>query len=339
MVGWANIHGGFAVGFMLIVTYLVGEVVNHLTRHQDDPVLGWPQLKNLGIVTLISLAVVVINPHTWRMWVYPFQTVGIGALRDFIQEWQSPDFHQAHAQPFVVMLLLVIAAMARSGRRADWTDLALIAMWTVWSLFAGRNIAIFGVVGTPILARYADLAWSRQWQTWEYHHVPFSTTSTGSSSGGLKSLRVTLNWVLLILVTSAALIKISLPLSRETNLRIERSTMPYEAVEFIREQRPAGPMLNSYNWGGYLIFKLWPDYPVYIDGRTDLYDDRFIRRYLSVVAAQDGWEQILSDDRINLVLIEHDSALAKFLRRDSNWSEIYQDEMAAIFSRKTTLTP
>jgi hypothetical protein len=333
MLFWANIHGGFAIAFMLIVAYLVGETANHLTGHKEDPVVSWARLKYLLLAALISLAVVVVNPHTWRMWLYPFQTIGIGALRDFIQEWRSPDFHLTHAQPFILMLLLVVVTMARSGRDADWTDLALVGMWTMWALFAARNIAVFGLVITPVLARYADLAWTRQWQQWGYQQAPFTAMSSRPARYGSRNPKVMLNWILLGLVIVAALIKISLPLTAEANLKNERDSLPYKAVAFIQEEQPPGPIFNSYNWGGYLIFKLWPDYPVYIDGRTDLYDDVFIRRYLKVTVADEGWEQTLREDRINLVLIETNSTLAKFLSQSPEWTEIYQDDMASVFRK------
>jgi len=333
MLVWANTHGGFAIGLMLMLTYLVGEAINNITAHQDDPVVSWSRLKHLLVVIIISLAVVVINPYTWRMWLYPFQTVGIGALRDFIQEWQSPDFHLPMAQPFILMLLLVLAALARAGRRADWTDLTLVALWTGWSLFAGRNISVFGLVVTPILARYADLAWTRQWQTWGYTRPPFSSFETQPSR--TSSFISYVNWGLLTLIIVAALVKISIPLLPQTNLQVEQASEPYHAVQFMQRQRPPGPIFNNYNWGGYLIFKLWPEYPVYIDGRTDLYDDAFIRRYIDVMVANNGWQQTLDEDGINLVFIETDSTLAKFLRQDPAWTEIYRDEMAVIFVRKT----
>jgi hypothetical protein len=333
MLLWVNIHGGFAIGFMLMLAYLVGEAVNNITVHKDDPVVTWSGLKHLIVVIVISLAVVVINPHTWRMWLYPFQTVGISALRDFIQEWQSPNFHLPYVQPFVLMLLLVVAALARAGRRADWTDLALVAMWTSWALFAARNIAIFGLVVTPILARYADLAWTGQWQTWGYQRVPFSYNPPPASGRTTRNPKLILNWVLLGLVFIAALVKIVVPLTPRANLKAEQDGLPYDAVEFLKKDKPAGPLFNSYNWGGYLIFKLWPEYPVYIDGRTDLYDDTFIRRYLDVMVANEGWQQTLNDDGTNLVFIESNSTLAKFLRQDPTWVEVYHDEMAAIFTR------
>ncbi|MEW5956863.1 MAG: hypothetical protein AB1801_04000 [Chloroflexota bacterium] len=338
MVLWANIHGGFAIGFMLMLAYASGEVANHLTKHTDDPVVSWSRLRYLLLVMAISLAVVVVNPHTWRMWLYPFQTVGIGALREFIQEWQSPNFHLPYVQPFALMLLLVVAAVARAGRRADWTDLALAALWTGWALFAARNIAIFGLVITPILARYADLAWTRQWQVWQGKDEGGSRPDEmGPITNWTPPRRADypiLNYALLGLVLVAALIKIIIPLTPTANLKAEQDSLPAAAVEFIQQNQPPGPLFNSYNWGGYLIFKLWPDYPVYIDGRTDLYDDAFIRRYLSVMVADEGWEQILSEDGINLVIVESNSTLAKFLCGDPDWTELYRDEQAVIFGRQ-----
>jgi hypothetical protein len=142
---------------------------------------------------------------------------------------------------------------------------------------------------------------------------------------------------LLGLIIIAALVKVALPLTPKANLKAEQDSLPYEAVEFIRQEQPPGPLFNSYNWGGYLIFKLWPDYPVYIDGRTDLYDDTFIRRYLSVMVADEAWEQILNEGGINLVLVEKNSTLAKFLKLDSAWTELHRDEKAVIYARREPL--
>ncbi len=327
---WANVHGGYAVAFMLIAAYVVGETFNRLTGHNDDPppgfgrdrVLSWRGIGALIAVAVVGFAVVALNPNGWQMWTYPFRTVGIGALRDYIQEWRSPNFHLTMTWPFVAMLMLTLAAMGRTPRRADWTDLALVGMWAVWSLFAGRNIGLYGLLTVPALARYADAAWG--------HYLP----AGGSSFSNRRPTLAWLNWTLLGLILLAALVKVGVASAPSAVAKVEEETLPYGAVRFIQAEGPPGPMFNSYNWGGYLIFKLWPDYPVYIDGRTDLYDDAFIRRYLNIMVAGDGWEQALDDDGVNLVLVESESPLAKFLRRDPAWTEAYRDEMATVFIRK-----
>jgi len=334
---WVNIHGGYAIAFILMLCYIVGEGVNRLLGHDEDAVLSWRQLLNLALVTGLCVLAVGVNPNTWQMWVYPFRTVGIGALRDFIQEWQSPDFHQIWQQPFIVMLLLTVLALARSGRRADFTDLALLATWTTGALLAGRNIAIFALVAVPIFVRYGTSALTGQLETlknvgWAQRWLQ----TLGQPLPGKRGLAA-LNWLLLALVGVAALVKIYLPLAPGVVEKVARAWGPVDAVSYIQTNRLPGPLFNSYNWGGYLIFKLWPDYQVYIDGRTDLYDDAFIRRYLDVVTAGDGWQQTLDDDGINLVLIENNSVLDKFMRISSTWHEVYRDNVAAVYSRTTAL--
>jgi hypothetical protein len=322
---WASIHGGYAIALMLVAAYIVGESVNHLTKHTDDPVLSWSQIRNLMVIGIISFLAVALNPHGWEMWLYPFRTVGIGALRDYIQEWRSPNFHMSITWPFVMMFLLTVGAMGRAARRVDWTDLAMVGLWVAWSLFAVRNIGLYGLLTVPVLARYADAT------------VGDYLPGKGASRINRRPALVRLNWVLLGLLTLAALLRVGLTLAPQTEAAIEQENSPAGAVQFIAQQRPAGPIFNSYNWGGYILFKLWPEYPVYIDGRTDLYEDEFIRRYWGVMNASQDWQQTLDEDNINLVLIENNSTLAKFLAREPVWTELYRDEMAVIFARNKAL--
>lgn len=320
-VVWANSHGGYAIAFMLLAAYIVGETLNQLTGYADAPVLSWRAIGALIGVAVVSFAAVAINPHGWQMWTYPFRTVGIGVLRDFIQEWRSPDFHTPITWPFLMMLLLTLAAMGSTSRRVDWTDLAVVGLWAVWSLFAARNIGLYGLLTVPALARYGDVTLGR--------YLP---SGRGSSDNRL-SIPTYFNWLLLGLLVFAALVRIGLTVLPFKTGTLEHEGLPARAVQFIQEEKPPGPLFNSYNWGGYLIFELWPEYPVYIDGRTDLYEDEFTHRYLSVMAANDGWQQILDEDGINLILVESDSTLVRFLSVDSGWAELYRDEIAVVFGK------
>jgi len=331
---WANIHGGYAIAFMLIAAYLLGETMNHLTHHTDDPVMTWLQMKQLVIITALSFLLVAVNPHTWQMWLYPFRTVNISVLRDFIQEWRSPDFHQAMTWPFIGMVLLTLTVISQARRRVDWSDLALLGMWTTLSLFAGRNIGLYGLLTVPALARYTDAVIGR-------YLPPLSPPPIRGGMGGVALIqgnrkmggKARLNIAIVALLVVAALLKIGVALSPQARETYLTETLPVKAAEFIQRTQPAGPMFNSYNWGGYLIFTLWPTYPVYVDGRTDLYDDVFLRRYFNTMKAGDGWQQALQDDNINLVFIEHDSILAKLLRLDPQWQSIYEDDIAIIFEK------
>jgi hypothetical protein len=90
-------------------------------------------------------------------------------------------------------------------------------------------------------------------------------------------------------------------------------------------------MFNGYNWGGYLIWTLYPDYPVFVDGRTDLYDDPFLRNYLDVVLVRENWREDLARYGVRFILIERDSVLARFLAEDGGWQQRYADDLAVVF--------
>lgn len=316
---WVNCHGGFAIAFILLACYFVGEAFNRLTATATaGPSIRW---RHLWLTAGLSLAVVGVNPHTWRLWLYPFQTVGIGVLRSFIAEWQSPNFHLPILLPFWLMILLLLAALAQSGQKADWTDLALVGAWATLSMLAVRNVAIFAVVCTPILIRYTQAALTAQ----------FGPLTVGRPRP-VSPLISRVNGLLLGLIVVAALAQIGVTLNPQALRKAEQEKFPTEAVAFLKAHQPAGPMFNSYNIGGYLMFNL-PEYPVFVDGRTDLYDDEFLRAYLKAANALPGWAGLMDHYHIGLAVVEKDIPLAQAMDQTAGWQTLFSNEQVVIFGR------
>ena len=333
---WVNVHGAFITAFILLGCYVMGEVLNNLLGHKDDRVLSYGKIASLIKVSIIALVVLVINPNTYHMYLYPFKTVGIGALRDYIQEWASPDFHQLHLHPFIWMVLLILAAAGLSRRRIDFTDLVLTSFFCYMSLWAGRNIALFALVTAPVLMRYGAEALRTLWEAIRAYNLKQDTLDELGRTQLASSFWLTaLNWLILVLVLLLCAIKVYQPLRLEVNLVAQEEYLPVEAVRFIRANNLPGPMFNSYNWGGYLIWHLYPDYPVFIDGRTDLYNDEFIREYVKVTLARPGWRKVLDQYGVDFILIESDSILAAFLAEGDEWQSVHVDTVATIFLRNT----
>jgi hypothetical protein len=302
---WANLHAGYALGFMVLAAFIAGEVLNRFLRRAlptHDPALEWKEIGLVILVALLAAVLLVINPNTTRMWTYYLDTVGIGALRDHIQEWRSPDFHPLYTQPFIWLLLGILGAIGLSGRRADGTDLAMVAMFAYAALLASRNIGPFALVAAPALSRHLAAFLSRC--GWD---ARLRRAHRRSATRG------TVNLVLLLLVLLAAVLKVIIPLNPDTVERAERESFPADAVEWIQADQPPGEMFNPYNWGGYLIWKLWPDYRVFTDGRTDLYGNEFLQDYVRVEAGLPGYEDVLDEHGINLALTYTNSPLASRL--------------------------
>ncbi len=326
---WVNLHAGYALGFMVLLAFVAGELLNHVLERcmpSGDPVVGWRGIGLVAAVGLLSALLLVINPSGTRMWTYYVETVSIDALQDFIQEWRSPDFHPLHTQPFIWLLLATTGAIGLSGRRVDGTDLTLMSGFAYAGLLAARNFGPFALVTAPVLSRHVTAILS-QWDDLRLSG-PRSRTATPTQAA--------INWVLLAFIIALALLKIHVPLQPAVNEARQREVLPLSAVEWIKEQQPEGKLFNHYNWGGYLIWHLWPDYRVFVDGRTDLYGNAFLHRYLNAQMARPGFRETLREYGINLVVTPTESPLSMQLACLGGWSEAYRDELATIWVRETT---
>jgi len=319
MVMWVNLHAGFSIGFILLSVYIAGEAAAAVFAGESRS-LHWGRVRRLALVTLAAVPALAINPYGLQIYAVPFQTLGIGALQEYIQEWNSPNFHERHTWPFIALLLAVLGAVGAGSRRLRWTDYALLSVTIFMSLTAGRNMALFAVAATPVLTDHLDTALAER--GWALRSIQRATPRMAR-----------LNLLILILVAAGSLLKIVLVLDAKTVRDAQAQFLPLDAVGYIQIAQPAGPIFNSYNWGGYLIFAL-PDYPVFTDGRTDLYGDAFLTEYLAAATGGARWREILDRFSIQLVLIESTSGLARALRETPSWTLAYEDALAVVFTRE-----
>ena len=325
---WCNLHAGYALGFMVLAAFVAGEILNHVLElgiPSDDPIVDWKGIAVIVAVSIVSVIVLVLNPNTTRMWTYYLDTVKVGVLQDFIQEWQSPNFHPLHTQPFVWLLLLTLAAVGLSGRRVDGTDLALVTGFAYAALLAGRNIGPFALVAAPVLSRHGGRVLER---------FGLVLSSRPPRAARMRVVLGAVNWGILLIVVMLDVVKVQQPLSDVFNEQLESETLPAGAVEWIEMNHPEGKMFNHYNWGGYLIYRLWPDYPVFVDGRTDLYGDEILTDYVEIQRSGPHALSLLDEYDVSFVLTQTGDALSSLLDCRDDWQMRYEDQIATIWSRR-----
>ncbi len=329
MVVWANSHGGFFTGFLLFAVYLAGEawgwlsgrIIARRRPHADSPGVDHAsRLRTLGLVSLVTLLAACLSPVGPRLLLYPFQTVEIAALQAYIQEWQTPNFHDLSLQPFLWLFLLNLGAIGASRRRLAFTDFLLLAGFGYLGFLAARNIALFALAALPPLSRHSAVALQIAGRTLRLKPLEPETPPR---------LR-RLNLVLLGVVFLAVLARLLPVLPEEANAAHFRQQLPVAAAQAVAQAAPSGRLFNSYNYGGYLVWAL-RDYPVFIDGRTDLYNDEIINEWLSAMRAEAGWEEIFRQRQIGVVLVEPQTPLAAVLAGQPGWEELYRDEIAVVY--------
>jgi hypothetical protein len=328
MVIWVNSHPGFAMGFILLSIYFIDELLSSSIKFPLRNSSAFREsIRNSNIGHFLSMAAFLLiaasmNPAGPQILVFPFETISIGILRDFIQEWQSPNFHDAVMQPFIWTVILLFVVLAYSKKQKAISEILLISIFAYLALLAGRNVALFALAAAPVLSRHLDDVMTRIGNTWGLSlfkdHIP-------------NRLQKILNNLILITVVLLSIIKIGQVIPAKNNLEHFQDILPVEATDFLNANPQQGHLFNSYNWGGYLIWQL-NNMPVYIDGRTDLYGDELIGEWLSIVGAEDGWQDKLERWKIELILLEPHWPLIRVLEANQ-WNLLRKFEGALLFEK------
>jgi hypothetical protein len=92
-------------------------------------------------------------------------------------------------------------------------------------------------------------------------------------------------------------------------------------------------MFNNEEFGDYIIYKAWPKYRVFFDGRSDMYGARLGGEYLQIARTLPGWQDVLQKHQVDWVFFNTGSMLSSALNINSAWQLIYTDPVASIFVR------
>jgi hypothetical protein len=318
---WSNLHGGYALGVILIVCWIAGELLNHLTGREGAlPLRRVLALAGWGLLAWLAVAV---NPNGAAMWQIPFQTVGVGALQQAIPEWASPDFHDLTQQPFLWMLLGLLGAIGLSGRRVDGKALALVVVFCAMGLVARRNFGPFALLAAPILAEHGWTVFERMIQ--RLPRLRSSDRPVPPRVGYVLNLTIA---GMLIFTALVKLYVVTQPVLVDYYMR---QSYPVGAANWLRFNCLSGNIFSSYAWGGYIELFL-PGHKVFLDGRTDLFGDELIREWSDTASGQAGWRETLERYAVTYVLLEPEWPLLDELEQ-AGWRVYYTDERAVIYGR------
>lgn len=326
---WSNLHAGYALGLILMGAVIAGAILDHVLGRENETI-SYRQTGLLALWMTGAWAVTAINPNGVKTWLIPFITVNIGSLQELISEWASPDFHDPRQAYILVVLLLAIFAIGRSSHRISGIEFATLAVFTSLALIARRNYAAFAIIAGPILSTHL-------WQVlvdWRHRleanqgRLIYNENPTREMPVISNRLRMGLNIALVVLLAGVGLAKLSVVSSQAFLDEPMRQVFPVDAAVWIEQNTSPGRLLSTYGWGGYLSWTI-PEYPIFLDGRTDLYGDEIIEQWLSVVQARPGWQQILERWQVKSVLLEPGTPLLTRLA-EVGWNTLYLDATAVV---------
>lgn len=312
---WANFHAGFIIGILLVATYLLGALWDAWRQ-------GWAKeqttrVRHLGLVLVGTAAASILTPAGIKTIINAYAYLGQDYLIDVTREYASPDFHHIFAWPFLLMILVSIVR----SHRWNATHLLLVLSWTAAALYSLRNIPIYALVVTPVLALSLVGDWSRLRLPVGPRVISklreYSTVERSLVGGTLA-------------VAFAVTVSFAVVAAPGSRFGLRDQVFPIQAMETLGEA-PGERPFHTFKWGGYLEYCCYPDVLVFIDGQTDIYGEEITSDYVEAIQAKPNWRAIFEKHGVDWVLVESTSPLAQVLEEASDWDELYRDDTAAVF--------
>ncbi len=326
---WANIHGGFILGLLAFGPFLVEDVWIWLReRYKEGP--EWvdeaDKIRNLegrirrSLTMLAACAFATLfNPYGLQTLLYPLQYANPSPFMKQIEEWASPNFQKQIVLEAV--LLALVGALLLSRRSVALRDGIFVMAAAHLILTAVRNSFLVGPFIAP--ASLDHLA--------DFFTRPGLPGRLGRKIGHLDRGRF--GSLLLVTVLAGSIWVLNSP------ERISSERFPTEAVAWLNENRPPGRLFNDYDFGGYLMFNL-PAYPVFVDGRVDVYSKhRAFSDFLEVWRLGARWEEVLDRYGVGVVLVEQRQSLVALLGVHEGWEKVFEGEVAVVFLRRSGYGP
>ena len=330
---WTNLHGGFFVGALMILAYGGGELLR-LVFSSDAASRrpAWKKARGYFLSGLACLAASLINPYTYHLHVHMAQYLRDPWNSQHILEFFSPSFHHPFALFLEALLLMAVAAAVWNLRQGRFTEAILIFVWAHGALLAARNIPIFAIVAAPPIAaaiqqwllRLPDLnvaAWLRA-AAGKFNRM---AEETGQTDG---IARLHLVSVLGLLLVAAVLYSPHPP--KKFRAEFDPTFYPAGALATLRGD-PAGRIFTNDEWGDYLIYRLYPDHKVFVDGRSDFYGTDFEEKYTSAYLVKYDWEETLGSFGVNTILLPPNAPLCGALKESRKWRLVYDDGISLVF--------
>lgn len=311
---WVNTHGSFVFGLTVFGIYWVSGFFNfEFAGIRAQP---WTprQRRHLALVFLLSVLALTVTPYGTKPAAYPLQMALLQPVNvAHISEWQP-----LNVQIWQMMYLLVIILAfwlahipLRQTYRLESVALLLLALYACFE--HRRFIPFLILILAPLIARMIA-----QW-------IPKYRPEIDQYAA---------NAVLIGLVAFGLLL--GFPSQKELKKAVGKR-YPVKAVEYLRRHPQPGPMLNDYDWGGYLIWAPHFHHKVFIDGRADFYEYAgVLSDYFDITDVRPDALFLLRKYHVQFCLLRQNAPLGTFLMELPGWKKVYQDNLSAIYIHQAT---
>ncbi len=317
---WANLDWQFSYGLLVLALFVVAVVIEQIVRQSGVPWFDNSvrslRLDKLAAAVGASFLVTLVTPYGWHLYGLVLHNLSSSPADRFFREMHSMRFRQP--QDYLLLLLAMSAFFALGRRRSR--NLFLISLLAISAAVSFRFmrdnwfvvVCSVAIVAHSLREEQARAATANlQWR---------------------EKLSVATLVLILILIAILCLPGSGNVHDGELLLSKMEESFPIHAADYIRTNRLPQPLFNPRDWGGFLTWYL-PEYPVSIDGRSDLYGDDLNLAYFKLMQAEAPLESDPSFARAQTILLEAGSPMAQALGTLPGFHEVYRDKVAVVLVR------
>lgn len=317
-LAWANLHPGFLYGIVILAILLTGQLLEDYRSGAPRPPLGLRFLP-LAVAVLASLG----NPFGWTLHAHAVAWIGSTTV-GYLNEFLPLDIVSGYGFLYLGVVGLLIAGFAMQRQAVGW-DVVLV-FWAAFiaGLLSRRNAPLFAVFTLPLTVR--ALAPLIQGISWPWLRTIRGEFRRSDRPGWKASGLVTLALIALVGIDARAKTIDILP------ARFSPAVFPAHAIRTARELGLSGRLLSRYDWGGFVLYS-WPEQRLFIDSMADFFGDELIGRHSTMARAAPGWDTLLDEYAISLVLFSPDVPLVAKLKQTAGWRVAHEDAVAVLLVR------
>ena len=301
---WANLHGGFVLGLMLVAPIALDAVVCADAASRKSLALRWAVF---GLATLVAGC---CTPYGWNSILAAKKVLTLGRVLPLVTEFRPVDFGSLGS--FEICLLLAMGFAMWRGIRLPPTRILLLLGLLHMALYQSRSTEILALLAPLVLA--APLA--RQIGGAEVSNSGTPSPARGPLFAGV----------------AIALMAGTVAYASVHRFEPDARQSPVAAVAALKKMNLVH-LLNDYDFGGYLIAN---GVAPFIDGRAELYGEKFFMDHHAAteLTDPDTLFRLLDQYNIEVTLLRSQSPANKLLDHVDGWQKVYADNIATIHVRK-----
>ncbi len=325
---WPNLHFGYPAGIGLVGLFVFSDLLTRLipiTREYKESgslLSKWPAL--IGLLCAVALGA---NPQGYGV-LWETGRMFLEGSTSRVTEWQTADFSTFLGKLVYAAIGMFIIARSFAARSINWLDIVVPLAVIGAALSAERHVPLLGIVLIPFLARaFAN------WETDTFGFVRRNAKGFGALARRELGTRAA-TAMNLALVASVAVITLLLAPTANRHFKKTRTlNQPSGAADFLIANHLNGRLFNTYNSGGYLIYRLYPWQQVFIDGRYNPYPKQVIDDYFTITDGKPNWFATLQGYGIDIVLCENKAAFRQLMLSRVEFRLVYEDQEYSVLVR------